>query len=90
MPGDQPPHLSRGSANPASKNKNNVATGIAPDVDRSELASPELKISFIIPLVGFILLFGVIAAAGFLALREAREQVAVTHSLDVQIAFHVF
>jgi signal transduction histidine kinase len=52
--------------------------------DQPELASPELKISFIIPLVGFVLLFGVIAATGFLALRQASEQAAIERSLDVQ------
>jgi CHASE3 domain sensor protein len=67
------------------KTKDFVATASAQaDVDQRELVSPKLKISFIIPLIGFILLFGIIAATAVLAFRQASDQVAVKHSLDVQ------
>ena len=55
-----------------------------PNTENGEVSSPELKISFIIPLIGFVLLFAIIAATAFLAFRQASDQVAVKHSLDVQ------
>jgi len=61
-----------------------VSTADIPEAKPGELVSPKLKINFAIPLIGFGLLFFIIAATAILAFRQASDQAAVRHSAEVQ------